>query len=438
MRYARKNVQNISLAGRAIHQEAESTIEQNISQQPSVGISGEQQEAGPVHHPEAPIGEQTEDEIILTNGRVEGDHENNARFDYLTITKNENQDNVQSAIDRILTGHETVSNVLYLRTFLNLAGMVNIPTGIETMKNRIRDWCNASPDRRPYELKSKDQLRAIYLEKHDKQATMSWNKSTLIEKIIEYNSSAQGGDTSYRDCKQKLLDEIISYSFGMRPLTGKARDACALGHHGEEAISRLIMQCSEQGNFPFGTIEEIFKVGLVRSNHLETCQDSIDRLFAIRNDDGTRELFLAEIKTRISVERIGVEFRRINKLGQNPDKTYYTTVQSDSADIHFHIPYNSERMQLLHHCYTYGKKEIFHIVGTTNSIISCTKVIFQEDILESYGKILEAIHDDVLKCFFSHDIDAGFDHFTNEEHLRLQRAIKVNKKAIPDLDSFRC
>ena len=70
------------------------------------------------------------------------------------------------------------------------------------------------------------------------------------------------------------------------------------------------------------------------------------------------------------------------------------------------IPSESERIQLLHHAYTYGRDTVAYLVGNPQgSILFGLIVTFEAELLESYGKTLQFLVDEGLNLFYSDDIN---------------------------------
>ncbi len=180
-----------------------------------------------------------DDNQILARGTIEGNHVHNARHDFLDITTNDvGDDNSRATLvmDRLNT-----YNNEYLHEFLRVAGMTSIPRNKTSMQSKLREWCSADPLHRPYELKTKQELASMYFDMFDHEATVSWSKKVLVQKLSDHNMHSR----VQPDYKQKLLTEIIRYSFGMRPLKGDAKEICALGHFGEKAMSELLRKCKD-------------------------------------------------------------------------------------------------------------------------------------------------------------------------------------------------
>ena len=64
-------------------------------------------------------------------------------------------------------------------------------------------------------------------------------------------------------------------------------------------------------------------------------------------------------------------------------------------------------------------------------LYSC-QVTFEDELVESYLSLLEAIYIDVLEPLFREDVRKGLDHLNLDEMQRLSQAIKDNREALPD------
>ena len=94
--------------------------------------------------------------------------------------------------------------------------------------------------------------------------------------------------------KQELINIIIR-SMALKPLEGDAKDHCQKGHEMKGVYSQQMMS---NKNFPWGTVKQISKMGLVQKDGLEYVKVSVDRLtFTCVSIGGVNKIMLIEYKS---------------------------------------------------------------------------------------------------------------------------------------------
>ena len=88
-------------------------------------------------------------------------------------------------------------------------------------------------------------------------------------------------------------------------------------------------------------------------------------------------------------------------------RAVYARVSTQDKDLIAElIPSQSERIQIMHHAYTYGRDMVTYLVGDPQGrVLFGLVVIFEAELLESYGKALECLYNGGLNLFYSDDID---------------------------------
>ena len=70
------------------------------------------------------------------------------------------------------------------------------------------------------------------------------------------------------------------------------------------------------------------------------------------------------------------------------------------------IPSQSEKIQILHHAYTYNRDTVAYLVGDpAGCVIFGLIATFDAGLLESYGKALQFLYDEGLNVFYNDNID---------------------------------
>ena len=84
----------------------------------------------------------------------------------------------------------------------------------------------------------------------------------------------------------------------------------------------------------------------------------------------------------------------------------YCSISSSDRQMAKLIPDKSERIQILHHAYTYGTNRTTFLVGNPQGkIIYGVVVNFEESLLRSYGEVLDHLYQNGLKTFYEDQID---------------------------------
>ena len=116
------------------------------------------------------------------------------------------------------------------------------------------------------------------------------------------------------------------------------------------------MYSSLTGEFLFGVIEDICEVSLVQRSNWPFVKDSIDRLLCIKKENEEREIVLCEMKVRVTNKTAQVEITRIYR---HHNEQTFVSIHSSLQESFDFVSSSDERIQILHHYYTYGKKRFY-------------------------------------------------------------------------------
>ena len=114
-------------------------------------------------------------------------------------------------------------------------------------------------------------------------------------------------------------------------------------------------------------------------------------------DDDNKKLLLCEMKARVSAITAQEEHNRVTML-HNGEK--YVLTSSKDINSWNYIKSPQERLQALHHCYTYGKQEILHVAGDSQGVISGVLFQIDTDLMQSYSLVLDRLYQITLSVFY--------------------------------------
>ena len=335
---------------------------------------------------------------------------------------------------------------VYLHAFLKKVGMKEdkIPKTEDTMKKRCITWIEAPKDHRPYILMTIPELKEAYREKHGKPPKSAWgNAKLLIPQII---APVTAEDTTTRrtnsvidpsSLEQELMN-ILVRGLSLKPLEGEAKEHCQKGHEMEKHFSKELLNMD---GFPWGTIDEIASVGLVQKDGVPQVKSSVDRLVCVTNNNNEKEIMLTEYKARIkpttaSNERDRVEDLRMRDLMD--EEHIFAETSSDDVDSFDFIPDEQERVQVIHHTYTFEKTNCLHAVGDSKALLSCVKFNLSPDLLTAYAQTMSLLDDLLYKHFYSNDTDKHSDLRGSEELMAsIENAVEVNKERVVNMRTFQ-
>ena len=159
---------------------------------------------------------------------------------------------------------------------------------------------------------------------------------------------------------------------------------------------------SINNNFPFVKIEQISEVELVQKADKKYCKDSIDRfLGCLPTDSLEPKLLLCEMKVRVSSISAQQERERFFQYHNNEK---YISTHSNSPSSWKYIAKSSERLQVLHHYYTYDQSNLLHIAGDSQKIFSGVLIDIDTSLLEDYTKLLSRLYTIALLPFYEKSV----------------------------------
>ena len=234
----------------------------------------------------------------------------------------------------------------------------------------------------------------------------------------------QGEDNNLRDA---VLSGVVPRSF-LRSLEGKEKAAMKLGHQNEANYLRQYFEDSKAGKVPDVNIVDVMRCGLAMKQGEMFVRDTADGIaFEQREpaEDGENcfdpiSSHMIECKCRSgsgsdgSLKKAEAIQKKIVDL--KGDSAYievatgsavYLRLSSQEKDlIEELIPCPSERIQTLHHAYTYGRQTVTFLVGDPHGRILYGLIItFDPELLKSYGEALKYLHDNGLNVFYADDIE---------------------------------
>jgi len=307
-------------------------------------------------------------------------------------------------------------------------------------KNRCKKWAKAPDDQRRYVLMKKDKLQEEFTRKHGKPFAASWTPATLIKEILKDAEPQE--EASF---EQDMMDTIVG-SGVLTQLSGDAAENCTKGQEMEPVFAAEIMKKAKAGEFGFGgKLEEVVTVGTVQKTDERYVKTSVDRLIGVNMGDDEnpqREILLLELKSRLKPATEQPEQDRIEKLrrkgllDEDDESKIYHEMSSDHLHSHLGIAIPHERLQVLHHAYTFSKTSCIHAVGNSKSVLSICKMDFPETLLASYKRTVKFIHDSGLNIFYRDGEDDEIQ--ANEEEMkRIEKAVEKHKDTYKDMYRFK-
>ena len=156
-------------------------------------------------------------------------------------------------------------------------------------------------------------------------------------------------------------------------------------------------------NFPWGTVKQIHKMGLVQKDRLEYVKSSVNRLTCVSTDE-IKTIMLTEYKAQSSPDRARLEQDCIGELrmtNRMDKESIFCEFNSGDPDQFEFISDEKNLCRILHHAVTYKKDHCLHAVRNTKLLMSCTKVNFVSELTEAYQKTLEFLYNSVLEPFYA-------------------------------------
>jgi len=197
------------------------------------------------------------------------------------------------------------------------------------------------------------------------------------------------------------------------------KSATRFGHQNEMPYLKQYYEDSKSGFVPNIELCHVQNCGLAMQNDREYVRGSADAIALEQIGEDCVDSHPVECKCRSgggfrgSVKK-AIEIQKlIAKLGGSGQrrrlltgKAVYARIKSSATEkMGELIPDPHERLQLLHHCAVYGKDKATLLVGRSDGVLLYGVVVdFDDELLESYNRILEHIYENGLEQFYQDDI----------------------------------
>lgn len=245
------------------------------------------------------------------------------------------------------------------------------------------------------------------------------------------NSTGTEQDGEDNNLRDAILSGAVSRAF-LRPLEKGEKVAAKLGHQNEPCYLKQYFKDSNNGRVPGVKLCEVVRCGLAMKQDKPYIRSSVDAIafeerdpmdMEVDDDDDARafekmKMHLVECKCKSGAGHGGslrkatrIQEKVADLLGGTAHRdiseghAVYMKVSSQAQELNDLIPDSSERIQLLHHAYTYGHNSVTYLVGNpTGNILFGLIVTFEKELLESYGEALDFLYENGLNLFYSNDI----------------------------------
>lgn len=133
------------------------------------------------------------------------------------------------------------------------------------------------------------------------------------------------------------------------------------------------------------------------SSHSSSSSDSKIGTSSFEDGEVKAELLLLEMKSRLGQSTTQEERERHHRTellqqAHNPSGRKYFTISSDDECLKYYIDSTHEAIQILHHPYSWKHNRSMLVIGDDHAdIIWGITVNFEDELLDAYGRILEAI-----------------------------------------------
>ena len=259
---------------------------------------------------------------------------------------------------------------------------------------------------------------------HSKPTRVAERRATLLflDKNPVDRVDGQNVDSSnLNNLCAAITDGIIKRSF-LRGLEGEEKGAAKVGHQNEPKYLAQYFNDGCNGLVPgVDALIDIYQPGLAVQEGRPYVGDSADGIAIERHpddddDDDDYRSHLIECKCRVGPDKLreASEIRNrvaeikggMARLDVEQNKAVYLEVSSGSPILSEVIPSTKERVQVLHHAFTYKHDRTTLLVGDPQGNIMYGLIItFDSELLEDYGKVLDFMYENGLDKFYSNDLD---------------------------------
>ena len=247
-----------------------------------------------------------------------------------------------------------------------------------------------------------------------------------IDNDPSFQQTANERDPAHNPLMHAVLAGIVKRGF-LQPLDKNEKKEARLGHQNEPKYLAQYYEDSKKGRVPGIEICDIKRPGMAMQENRSYVRASADAI-AIehkRDDDDVDDDFdlmtshPVECKCRAQLGWNGslaraksIQTKVARELGQSEEATIYGRGEaaylkissSQHKLIETLIPDKSERIQILHHAYTYScNKTTFLVGGPEGNLLYGLIVTFEDELLNAYGDVLEFLYNSGLHLFYSHN-----------------------------------
>ena len=140
------------------------------------------------------------------------------------------------------------------------------------MRKHCLKWIDEEQaDRRPFILLTANKLKEKYRELKGKAPKAKWKGDDLITEILRSDDETapprRTNDVKDPNSLEQELMNIVIRGMALKPMEGEAKDHCQKGHEMEGVFSKQLIS---EPDFPYGEIEEINQVRLVKKMEWHT------------------------------------------------------------------------------------------------------------------------------------------------------------------------
>lgn len=183
----------------------------------------------------------------------------------------------------------------------------------------------------------------------------------------------------------------------MKPLTGKSKEWCKLGHELEvPLVKQFISDCN--------WVTAVYKAGLVQMRERPYIKDSIDFLGVGRDGNNEGRLFGVEVKGGVTPGTLFKERERGARLGLvlgQERRSKYEQFAWDEDALSLYLESRHEAVQILHHAVTYSLNVVVLLIGNRKGVI-------EAGIIMHFDNVIKSGHLNVLQFLFEHEDGLGW------------------------------
>ena len=210
-----------------------------------------------------------------------------------------------------------------------------------------------------------------------------------------------------------------------QPQSRDGKKQTKLGQQNEKKNVQQLHKDSKAGRIPWMNILDIREVGLAMKDGMPYVRDSADaKVIEPKNDDDESngdafdkmKSHPIECKCRTQADFDGslrqakmiqkkildhLDPRQQREVIGNGEAAYLQVSSSQQQLLQELIPNSSERIQILHHAYTYGSdKTTFLVGGPEGNLLFGLTITFEEELLSAYGDVLKFLYNSGLNLFY--------------------------------------